>query len=98
MKFIERVRLKIHYFIVYLYPRHSTDVNLKTVKLLLISKNVIDIIKINLILICRPSDKSNPVLELQLKGKQYQSGYADEDDPPYNFQVSCCHPNLSAAD
>ncbi|CAI6355450.1 unnamed protein product [Macrosiphum euphorbiae] len=35
----------------------------------------------------RPSDKSNPVLELQLKGKQYQSGYADEDDPPYNFQA-----------
>lgn len=35
----------------------------------------------------RPLEKSNPVLELQSRGKQYQSDYADEDDPPYNFQV-----------
>lgn len=36
---------------------------------------------------CRPPDKSNPVVELQLKGKQYQSTNRDVDDPPYNFQV-----------
>ncbi|XP_026818211.1 neither inactivation nor afterpotential protein C [Rhopalosiphum maidis] len=35
----------------------------------------------------KPQDKSNPVLELQSRGKQYQSDYADEDDPPYNFQA-----------
>ncbi|CAH1732570.1 unnamed protein product [Aphis gossypii] len=35
----------------------------------------------------KPLAKSNPVLELQSRGKQYQSDYADEDDPPYNFQA-----------
>lgn len=36
----------------------------------------------------RPLDKSNPVLELQSRGKQYRpAADPNEDDPPYNFQV-----------
>lgn len=42
----------------------------------------------NQIRISRPLGKPNPLQELQSKGKQYQSAGANEDDPPYNFQVS----------